>query len=372
MNRVLRTTFSLCAVILSIAAMTQSVNGEWGDDQETVLVVDVPGVDTTKIVRMPMGTPELDSNVRKAQLAAIYSMTLIRVEVIRDPSVAYAIDVTNTTEQPGDYLFRIDLPIPPLSANTTWGELNVELIDANGNGTAFLHGNYGQENAIQGASIFSTFADVSEPIGTPLGQDIAAPGLYTFPLAEFPGPTPENGDILSILTRFTLSPGDNARLTSRFIIDEGTGIPFAEIPELPDPADGPYFNVINVDSPETSLGDNFFIGSQTQLNVSEGGSIGSGFNFHAFMTNQLNDRNVDVEMNITGGTVGHQFMALSNTTVNISGGTVEGIFIAGDYNGQGSNVKVNITGGSVGRGFSGWLQVYAGSVVNISDGTLGR
>jgi hypothetical protein len=43
-------------------------------------------------------------------------------------------------------------------------------------------------------------------------------------------------DKLDVTTRFTLSPGDTARVTSQFIIDEGTGISFAQIPNLPDPA----------------------------------------------------------------------------------------------------------------------------------------
>ena len=267
----------------------------------------------------------------------------------KDPSVAYNIEFTNSESEPRPFSFFADFPIRPLFANSTWGELNIELIDANGDGHTSLKGD-NENGAIQQARLYNSTNLTEEPIGSSLGNDIMSAGIHSFLLEPISGPTPPDGDMLGLSTRLTLSPGDAVRITSRFIIDEGTGIPFAEIPELPDPADGPYFNVIEIDSPDTSFGDDYFIGSQTQLNLSAGGSIGERFNFHAFMNNQLNDNNFDVEVNITGGTVGHQFMALGGTTVNISGGTVNGIFLAGSYTGQSTDVEVNISGGSVARG----------------------
>ena len=100
-----------------------------------------------------------------------------------------------------------------------------------------------------------------------------------------------------------------------------------------------------------------------------GGKIGEKFNFDAYNNNRQNDNTFDIEINISGGTVGSQFMALSGTTVNVSGGTMNGIVLAGSYNGTSTDVKMNISGGTVGAGASGQLQAYKGSVVNISGGT---
>lgn len=300
------------------------------------------------------------------------SPTFVTFEVISDPSVASNFQVTNGFSEPQDYFFTLDIPIRPLMANTSWGELDIELIDDNSDGMAFLNGNLGDEGAIQEVSIYNAETFQGEPFGPHVGTSITAPGMYSFPLEPFAGPTPADGDTLSLSTVFTLSPGDTARIKGRFIIDEGTGIPFAEIPELPDPADGPYFNVIDVDSPETSLVDDFFIGSYTQLNLSQGGSIGARFNFSAFTNNRWNDNNIETEINVTGGTMGNQFMVLGGTTMNISGGVHEGIFLAGSYLGQSTNVEVNISGGVVAAGHAGELQAYAGSVTNISGGRIGR
>lgn len=288
-----------------------------------------------------------------------------------DPSIAYNLEVTNTTSEPGDYSLFFDLPVLGVGANTLSGTLTVELIDANSNGQAFLTGGIGATDAIQDATLFSSNPNSAIPVGPAIGASFTSAGMQVFPLGPMSGPTLATADMLTLNTAFTLSPGDTARITSQFIIDEGTGVPFVDIPELPDPAGGPYYNVINVDSSDSSLGDDVFIGSQTQLNVFDGGSIGEQFNFNAYLNNQLNDSTSDIEVNITGGTVGHQFMALSGTTVNISGGATSGVFLAGSYSGQSTDVAVNITGGSVGAGSGGQLQAYAGSVVNVIDGTLG-
>ena len=53
----------------------------------------------------------------------------------------------------------------------------------------------------------------------------------------------------------------------------------------------------------------------TQLNVSDGGTVGEDF-----------DANSGSEMNISGGTVGVFFGALSGSVVNISGGTFGDVF----------------------------------------------
>ena len=105
-----------------------------------------------------------------------------------------------------------------------------------------------------------------------------------------------------------------------------------------------------------SIGNDSGISSDTQLNVSDGGSI--GFRFDAGAENVPN---TNIEVNISGGEVGAGFNANSGSTVNISGG------VFGINSSFRSGSTVNLSGGSIGVfNFAG-----DGSTVNISGGTLG-
>ena len=118
----------------------------------------------------------------------------------------------------------------------------------------------------------------------------------------------------------------------------------------------------NPDSPNpsgfsgNSIGNNSGISSDTQLNVSDGGSI-----MFFFEAGAEDVPSTNVEVNISGGTVGIGFDANSGSTINISGGTV------GDIDAN-SGSTVNISGGVVDRFFD----AESGSTVNISGGTVGR
>lgn len=295
----------------------------------------------------------------------------IRAEIqyIVDPSIAYHLELTNITSAPGPFDMSLDFPISKLGPNSSSADFSVELEDTNGDGMAYLHPLNNSSTAFQTVSVVSTDFSSSTPVGTPLGAAINSAGTYNFHLNPFSGPTFAGVGLLDVFTRFTLSPGDTVRIGSQFILDEGTGIPPAEVPPLPDLNGGPYYNVFNL--PATVIGDKAFVGSQTQVNVMNGGKIGEKFNFDAYSNNRLNDNSFDIEINISGGTVGSQFMALSGTTVNVSGGTMNGIVIAGSYNGGSTNVAMNVSGGTVGAGLSGQLQAYSGSKVNITGGTVG-
>lgn len=96
------------------------------------------------------------------------------------------------------------------------------------------------------------------------------------------------------------------------------------------------------------------IGSSTQLNLSDQGVIGE-----KFLAGALDGSSSDVEVNISGGTVGDDLSA-TGSTINISGGTVGRIFPK-------SQSVVNITGGAVGGSFS---FLGAGSIVNLSGGSF--
>jgi len=118
---------------------------------------------------------------------------------------------------------------------------------------------------------------------------------------------------------------------------------------------GQFTSILNI-PPDPDIGDNQSIGSNTQLNLSDGGEIGFGFAAGAF-----DGTNTNVEVNIIGGSVGDHFDAFSDSVVNISGGSVGDIFQAV------FDSEVNISGGSVGQIF----QAFDGSVVNISGGSVG-
>ncbi len=110
-------------------------------------------------------------------------------------------------------------------------------------------------------------------------------------------------------------------------------------------------------------------GLTTQLNISDGGSVGDFFRADSGSV-----------VNIGGGSVGSQFDANSGSSVNISGGSVDGSFkadfgsvvnISGgsidDYFAACSSSEVNISGGTV----SGFFVADPGSVVNIRGGSVG-
>ena len=117
----------------------------------------------------------------------------------------------------------------------------------------------------------------------------------------------------------------------------------------------------NPDSPNpsgfsgNSIGSFREISSNTQLNVSDGGLIGFGFDAGAEDVPSTN-----VEVNISGGEIGGSFDANDGSTVNISGGTVGSNFYAN------SGSTVNISGGTVGRDSI----AFGGSTVNISGGVV--
>ena len=157
-----------------------------------------------------------------------------------------------------------------------------------------------------------------------------------------------------------------------------------------------FSTVINLpENPDSPNPVDFFdsIGSDTQLNLSDGGSIGGDspvffaglFDFDVPSTN--------IEINIAGGTVDGLFLA-SDSTVNISGGAINtDVFVvqdgelnvsAGNANSiDANNSAVDISGGTIrvfnsggsttnitGGTISDFLNAVADSTVNISGGTI--
>jgi len=137
------------------------------------------------------------------------------------------------------------------------------------------------------------------------------------------------------------------------------------------PSDPALFDdVINLPS-DLDIGDSQSVGDDgtvTQVNVSNGGSVGTAFDAYISEVNvsggsvgNFFNANSGSEVNISGGVVGFFFDANAGSQVNISGGTV------GDGFNAFSGSEVNITGGSVGPNFD----ALSGSVVNISAGNFG-
>ncbi|MEM1026590.1 MAG: hypothetical protein AAGJ38_00740 [Planctomycetota bacterium] len=130
-------------------------------------------------------------------------------------------------------------------------------------------------------------------------------------------------------------------------------------------AQAQFTTVLNVPGDDISgLGG---IGSSTQLNLASGGTIPSSL-IDPFDAGLFQDddpgapASSNVEVNVTGGSVGPFLFANAGSTINISGGSVGDLFSAN--NGS----MINVSGGSIGASFL----ANAGSQVNISGGTLGE
>jgi hypothetical protein len=119
--------------------------------------------------------------------------------------------------------------------------------------------------------------------------------------------------------------------------------------------DAQFATVINV--PPTTFGNNQSIGSDTQLNIKPGGNIGNFFSAG-------NATSANIEVNISGGVIGHDFLAQSGSQVSITGG-----FIGDNFRALSGSV-VNIMGGNV--GILHGISVSPGSTVNIMGGQVGQ
>ena len=120
----------------------------------------------------------------------------------------------------------------------------------------------------------------------------------------------------------------------------------------PRPVEAEFSTVLNLPPGTAPLS----IGSDTQLNVFDGGRIDKYFHSGA-----LEGTSENIEVNIAGGYVGRSFRASGGSLVNISGGTVDRGFRAHDRS------KVNISGGIVRDVF----HAFEGSEVTISGGSVG-
>ncbi len=96
------------------------------------------------------------------------------------------------------------------------------------------------------------------------------------------------------------------------------------------------------------------IDSDTQLNLSSGGSL-----LPFFSSGNVDGSSTNIEVNISGGTVGHHFFAYAGSTVNVSGGSMGSRFTL-------IGSTANISGGSFGRDYIAGPN----SVTNIFGGVV--
>jgi len=119
-------------------------------------------------------------------------------------------------------------------------------------------------------------------------------------------------------------------------------------------AQGEFATVINVPPARSPVS----IGSDTQLNLFDGGSLPDNFAAGA-----ADGSSSQVELNVIGGSVGVQFNARGGSRVNVIGGVIGDGFSA-------ENTDVTIAGGSVGVGFRATdsrITMSAGSIDSNAD-----
>jgi len=129
--------------------------------------------------------------------------------------------------------------------------------------------------------------------------------------------------------------------------------------------------VINI-PPEADPG---VIQSDVQLNLLPFGTLGSNFD-----AGEFNGTSTNVEVNVTGGSIGDFFTANRGSTVNVNGGLIGDFFNArigsdvninsgtiGDSFNAADSCDVTITGGNIGSGFAAFF----GSSVTIAGGQVG-
>jgi len=115
-----------------------------------------------------------------------------------------------------------------------------------------------------------------------------------------------------------------------------------------------------INAPPTAIPTAGTVGSDTQLNVFNNGTVGNAVRAGSATS-------TNIEVNISGGTVGSSFQAQHNSTINISGGSVGQSFTAGILNDANNNVHVNVSGGTVGD----TLTVNRASSLTMTGGTIG-
>jgi len=142
----------------------------------------------------------------------------IRLAFNPDPFIAYNITFTNPTDAPAEFIYNFLFPtLPVVGATQVVSQLNVDLIDTDGDGSASITLSQFSpfDDQIQGVGfmeggIFGSFTDPDIGVGTAitaLGETLFAPEISAGPEAA------TAFDALTVFGQFTLSAGDSVTLT---------------------------------------------------------------------------------------------------------------------------------------------------------------
>lgn len=118
-------------------------------------------------------------------------------------------------------------------------------------------------------------------------------------------------------------------------------------------AHGQFMTVLNI-PPSPNIGNNATIGSDTQLNLHDGGSIG-----HSFQAGNPNGTSTNVEVNILGGVVGGNFDANFGSVIHIQNGVIGNAF-------RSHSANVTVSGGTFAENF-----IAFGGILNVTGGDFG-
>lgn len=122
------------------------------------------------------------------------------------------------------------------------------------------------------------------------------------------------------------------------------------------PVSGAFTTIINV---PPDLGDSVTLNDNTQLNITNGGSVGDFLGTSSFGVPAVN-----IEINLIDGSIGSAADFFGDVTINISGGTIV------DFSGD-NGVTLNVSDGVAGTDISRVGGFGAASVVNLTGGQLG-
>jgi len=127
-----------------------------------------------------------------------------------------------------------------------------------------------------------------------------------------------------------------------------------------------------IEVPPTQVGDTQSIGSDTTVNISAGGTVGT-----SFTAGSADGADTNVVVNIDGGEIGNGLVANGGSVVNLFDGEAGSILVnngavlnqmggASSYVGVSSGGVYNLSGGSPGT-----IQMQPGSQVRVSGGSIG-
>jgi hypothetical protein len=153
------------------------------------------------------------------------SLESVEVQIVVDPQVSLNLSLTNTSINPQTFTLETSLPVDPFGGpNLMGGSVGGSLTETNGNGATL--------SSPSGSSVYSALIDgvvVQQLLGSSISSySVSANPLKTVPVgpADFGltgpnlvnAPAPSVNSSIGIRLRFTLSPGDQASLTSVFVV----------------------------------------------------------------------------------------------------------------------------------------------------------